>query len=109
MLADVETYQIFLNGLGDFHDLNSDSKLDSNFLPKLQLDCLKTSENNMKKKLIASKECILVQWPYNRAGLKYGIYLTCWILSSKENIKINGNICIAIGSYLISYLISVNI
>ena len=43
----METYQIFLNGLGDFHDLNSDSK--SNFLPKLKLDCLKTSENNMKK------------------------------------------------------------
>jgi len=47
----LKLYQIFLNGLGDFHDLNSDSKLDSNFLPKLKLDCLKTSENNMKKKL----------------------------------------------------------
>ena len=58
----------------------------------------------MKKKSIDSKECIIIQWPYNRAGLKYGIYLTCWILSPKENIKTNGNICIYSYRFLFNFL-----
>ncbi len=51
-----------------------------------------------RKKAIRSRSCALIEWPYNRNGLQYAVYISCWITGENKYIKTNARVSICIGN-----------